>query len=148
MIRSEIKIFVRVGGYFWIGVNGGYALELAVDIVDALILRMRFAGIVFLRSVELYRSRSHETVHFGVWHLGLELVEGGSVDIHLLVDVCILLHKTVVKKDYILVGIYGFLSGFINFGGIYRLSGLGALCGFGGCRGLLACCFSIAFVLM
>ncbi len=50
MIRSEIQIFVRVGGYFRIGVNGGYALELAVDIVDALILRMRFAGVVFLRA--------------------------------------------------------------------------------------------------
>ena len=95
MIRSEIQIFVRVGGYFRIGVNGGYALKLAVDIVDALILRMRFAGIVFLRSVELYRSRSHEAVYFCVRHLRLEAVERVGVGFHVFIRVAVGLHDAV-----------------------------------------------------
>lgn len=40
VIAPEIQIFVRVSGYLRIGIDGSYALELAVDIVDALILRM------------------------------------------------------------------------------------------------------------
>lgn len=73
MIRSEIQIFVRVGGYFRIGVNGGYALELAVDIVDALILRMRFAGVVFLRSVDSIEVGAMRlyTLVFGISALSL-----------------------------------------------------------------------------
>ena len=59
-----------------------------------------------------------------------------------------MLHETVVEKDYILVGIYGFLSGLVNFGSIYRLSGLGALGGIGGCGSLISGCFGIAFILV
>ena len=70
--------------------------------------------------------------------MSLELVERLGIDIHLLVDICILLHEAVVEEDYIIVRVDGLFVALVNFKSVFRLGGFGVCLGLrGGGGGLL-----------